>query len=198
MRIRQRFDSLHIQQDHGTDPVDHGLLKIADVQAGFILNLFQAVEKSITVDMQLSGCLSDIHIIVKKCIGSVLYISVKSGRLLCQKPVPDLVTDKSPAGLIGCIVEYASDSQLIMSIDNPIRVENAADLHGLEALSAKPRQIFCMVGYGAGSNLDLLHELCVQGVQKLIGSFLKDRIGMLGYMIDYQYLSLVIGQEIYS
>ena len=59
-------ERIQILLDHQRNFENDGVIKFTQIKAGDLFDLFQAVNKGIAVDIQLSGCFGHIQIVLKK------------------------------------------------------------------------------------------------------------------------------------
>lgn len=123
--------------DHERHFTDDGIIKLADIQPGQLLDLVQAVDQGIAVEIEISGALCNAKTRVQKGMDGVqgLIINIRQ-----VEPV-EMIVQIFFTGLDRQLIDQFAKPQILRPVDVLRIGENIADLHSGGDIEKNIRQL---------------------------------------------------------
>ena len=134
------------------------MVELAQVQAGELLDLLQAVHQGVAVDEELPGGLGDVQVVLKELVDGEQGLLVQGiDRILLEHLGQE---DLAQGG--GQLINQASDAQLLIIDDALLGIEDLAHIDGGLGFLVGIGQLPQMLGHGADADDGLDTQLAAQ------------------------------------
>lgn len=153
---------MELLPDHHADPAGDGVIEVADIQAGGLLKLVQAIGQGVAVDEEPAGGLGQAQIVGKEGVDSPEGVRIHPAEIIVQK----MLLQVALADILRKAEDETGQAQRSGFIDLFGRVEGIADGktgHKILVGGGQIRQGHCLV---VVDHLDRDHGLGSHGVKQ--------------------------------
>ena len=117
-------DRVKILLDHHCDLEHDGVIKLAQIKAGELLDLLQPVHKRVAVNIQLAARFRDVEVILEEFVYRFKRVLVKSfKRIFLEHLVEEHFAERG-----GQLIYYTADAEIFIADDRLFRIEYSADI----------------------------------------------------------------------